>query len=434
MVFPALQIMRRAFECAVKAVEAEVCLPAHLPDPPAGRTLVVAAGKAAAAMARVAEGQWPVDAPLSGLAVTRYGHGVPTSLIEVIEAGHPLPDDAGQGAGRRALIEAEALGLDDMLLCLLSGGGSALMAVPAEGISLADKQAATSALLRSGASISEINCVRKHLSAIKGGRLALAAWPARVVTLIISDVAGNDPAVIASGPTVPDPTTAEDARAILKKYSIDAPPLVRARLKAAPGETPKAGSRAFEHATVSVAATADDALAAATDLVRRAGYEPIVLDGNLEGDAEHVAREHAALALDMAGTGQKRAIMSGGEMTVALSRPGRGGPNQAYLLALALALEGRPGIWALACDTDGIDGSEENAGAWIGPGTLAHARDKGLDAEAFLRENNSYEYFREIGNLIVTGPTRTNVNDFRIVLVNTDDGPQTSGTERVQAQ
>jgi hydroxypyruvate reductase len=429
---PPLQIMRGAFERAVDAVRAEVCLPAHLPDPPAGRTLVVAAGKAAAAMARVVENQWPADAPLAGLAVTRYGHGVATSRIEVIEAGHPLPDDAGRRAGRRALVEASALGAPDLLLCLLSGGGSALLAVPAEGLGLADKQAATAALVRSGARISEINRVRRHLSAIKGGRLAAAAWPARVATLMISDVAGNDPTVIASGPTLPDPTTAGDARAILEKYAIDAPPTVWAHLEGA--GAPRPANPAFEHATAFIVATADDALAAAADAVGHAGYDPVVLGGDIEGDAEQVAREHATLALDTRGRGLKRAILSGGELTVAVSGPGRGGPNQTYLLALALALKGRPGIWALACDTDGIDGSEDNAGAWIGPGTLAHARDKGLDAEALLRDNNSYEYFREIGNLIVTGPTRTNVNDFRIILVNPDGGRRASGADRMQAE
>lgn len=417
MISTPLNIMRAAFDTAVDAVRPGVCLPRHVPKPPAGRTFVVGAGKAAAAMAQTLEAHWPDDAPLDGLAITRHGHGVPTARIEVIEAGHPVPDTYGERAARRALEQAMVLGPDDMLLCLLSGGGSALMAVPADGLDLKDKKGMTAALLRSGASIVEINCVRKHLSAIKGGRLAAAAAPAQVVSLLISDVAGDDPAVIASGPTVADPATTADACAVLRKYAIEPSPRIAAHLNRAAAETPKPGDIVFRNAQVTVIANADDALAAAARTVRNAGYQPIILGGHLEGDARTVAKEHATLTLEKLDAGGKSAILSGGELTVAVSGRGRGGPNQEYLLALALALQSCPGVHALACDTDGIDGSEENAGAWIGPDTLARARNKGLDAEALLRDNNSHGFFDAIENLVKTGPTRTNVNDFRIILL-----------------
>jgi len=415
----AFEIMRGAFDRAVDTARAEVCLTRHLPPPPKGRTLVVAAGKAAAAMAQIVDRDWPKGAELSGLAITRHGHGVPVSRIDVVEAGHPLPDGHGLAAARRALEEAAALGADDLLLCLLSGGGSALLTVPASGLELAHKQSITSQLLRSGASITEINCVRKHLSAIKGGRLAVAAAPARVETLIISDVAGNDPAVIASGPTVADPTSTGDALAIIKNYGLAASPEILVHLETEHAESPKPGDPAFANSVTTVVATADDALAAAADAVTNDGYPPIVL-GDVEGDATLVAREHAMLAQNALKAGRKTAILSGGELTVTMTGSGRGGPNQEYLLALALELKSTPGVWALACDTDGIDGSQDNAGAWIDPGLLARARDKGLDAGALLRDNNSYEFFRGVGHLIETGPTYTNVNDFRILLIDPD--------------
>lgn len=410
-------LMREAFDQAVRSVRPDACLSSHLPAPPKGRTLVVGAGKAAAAMAQTLDAHWPKDAPLDGLAITRHGHGAPTTRISVIEAGHPVPDTLGEEAARSALEQAEALGADDLLLCLLSGGGSSVMAAPAKGLTLGDKQDLTTSLLRSGASIDEINCVRKHLSAIKGGRLAAAAAPARVVTLMISDVAGDNPAVIASGPTVADPTTVADARSVLKKYRINPPPRIAHFLGDEPAETPKSDDPVFRNTQAVIIANADDALAAAEPVVQAAGYQTILLGGHLSGDAQAVAQEHAALVLDPSNAGTKFALISGGELTVTVTGEGRGGPNQHYLLALALALKGRPGIHALACDTDGIDGSEDNAGAWIGPDTLAQARHKGLDAEALLRDNNSHEFFRKVGNLILTGPTRTNVNDFRIILI-----------------
>lgn len=411
-------LMRGAFDRAVFSVRSDACLPRHIPVPPSGRTYVVAAGKAAAAMARTLEAHWPEHAPLDGVAITRHGHGVQTARIRVVEAGHPVPDTEGERAAGSALEHAGSLGPDDMLLCLLSGGGSAVMAAPATGLTLGDKQDLTTALLRSGASIGEINCVRKHLSAIKGGRLTKAAAPARVVTLIISDVTGDDPTVIASGPTVPDPTTTADARAVLRKYNIDSPPRIASVLDSDSAETPKPGDEVFRNSATTIIANADDALAAAVRAVSDAGYRAIVLGGHLDGEARTIGREHAAMALGHLDAGDKVAILSGGELTVSVAGDGRGGPNQHYLLALALALGEQPGIHALACDTDGIDGSEDNAGAWIGPGTLARARHKGLDAEALLRDNNSHKFFRETGNLIITGPTRTNVNDFRIILVN----------------
>jgi hydroxypyruvate reductase len=412
-------LLRAMFDAAVAAARAEDRLAAALPPPPRGRTVVVGAGKAAAAMARAVEDAWTGE--LSGLVVTRYGHGVPTRHIEVVEAAHPNPDEAGQLAAARILEFARALGPDDLLLCLISGGGSALMALPAEGLSLADKQAVTRALLRSGATISEINCVRKHLSAIKGGRLAAAAAPASVVALLISDVPGDDPSVIASGPTVPDPTTFADARAVLEKYRIEPPQAVRAHLAAARDETPKPGDPRMRASRIEIVARPQDALEAAAAVARAAGYRPLILGNAIEGEARDVALVHAGMARQAAVYSQPAeppcVLLSGGETTVTIRGQGRGGRDGEFALALAVALGGDPRVWAIACDTDGIDGIEDNAGALVRPDTLARAEAAGLDPKAMLANNDSYGFFSALGDLVVTGPTRTNVNDFRAVLV-----------------
>jgi len=412
-------LLRRAFDAAIDAARAPERIVAHLPPPPKGRTLVVGAGKAAAAMAKAVEEAWPGE--LSGLVVTRYGHGLPTSRIEVIEAAHPNPDEASQRAAAQILQQASGLGPDDLLLCLISGGGSALMALPAPGLTLADKQGVTRGLLRCGATISEINCVRKHLSAIKGGRLAAAAAPAPVVALLISDVPGDDPSVIASGPTVPDPTTSRDALAVIDRYALDVPAHVRAHLEGEAAETPKPGDPRLAASRVEMVATPQDALEAAAAAVREAGFRPLILGNAIEGEARDVALVHAGMAKQAAAFGQPVeppcVILSGGETTVTIRGDGRGGRNGEFLLALAVALDGLPRVWALAADTDGIDGVEDNAGAVLRPDTLARAAAAGLNPRALLANNDSYRLFSALGDLIVTGPTRTNVNDFRAILV-----------------
>ena len=404
--------LRSLFDAAVAAAAPDACVPPYLPPPPKGRTIVVGAGKAAAAMARAVEAHWA--GPLEGLVVTRYGHSVPTRHIAVVEAGHPLPDAAGAQAAQRILATVQGLDEDDLVLALISGGGSALLSLPAPDIALADKQAVNKALLNSGAPISEINCVRKHLSAIKGGRLALAAYPARVVSLIISDVPGDDPATVASGPTVPDATSLADARAVLEKYGIVPPPAVAAHLDLPESETPKPGDKRFAHDENRVIANAKGSLEAAAEAVRRAGVTPILLGDDIEGEARVIAADHAKLALS-----QKApcVLISGGETSVTVRGSGRGGRNAEYLLALAIALGGQPGIHAIACDTDGIDGTEDNAGALLVPDSLARARSLGLDARAMLDDNDGYGFFSALGDLVVTGPTRTNVNDLRAILV-----------------
>ncbi|MBL8661820.1 MAG: glycerate kinase [Candidatus Odyssella sp.] len=411
-------LLRSLFDAAVAAAHPQLCVPPHLPAPPAnGRTIVVGAGKAAAAMARAVEDHW--HGPLSGLVVTRDGYGVPCLKIETIEAAHPVPDERGRAAAGRMLDIVRAAAADDLVLCLMSGGASALLVLPAPGIALADKQATTRALLKSGATIHEINCVRKHLSAIKGGRLA-AATPARVLTLAISDVVGDDPSVIGSGPTVPDPSTFAEARAILAKYEIEPAPAVKAHLEAAAAESPKPGDPRLARAEYRLVATPKGALAAAADKARELGLEPIVLGESLEGEARLVGAEHAALARKLAADpNQKKpaVVLSGGELTVTIAGRGSGGPSTEYLLGMALALKGARGIHALAADTDGIDGSEDNAGAFIGPDTLARARDFTLDAAGCLAANDAYSFFRALGSLLVTGPTFTNVNDFRAILI-----------------
>ena len=410
------------FAAAVDAAAPSGCVPPHLPPPPAGRTIVVGAGKAAAAMAAAVEAHWPQSAPLSGLVITRYGHGVGLlPRIEVVEASHPVPDVAGEAAAARILALVKGLTPDDLVLCLISGGGSSLLALPAPGLTLTDKQAVNRALLRSGAGIHEMNCVRKHLSAIKGGRLAEAAAPARLVTLVISDVPGDDPSVIASGPTVPDGTTLADARAILARYGITPPPAVQAHLQDPAAETPKPGATTFRHTETHVIASPQASLEAAAAVAEAAGIRPVILGDAIEGEAAEVARVMAGIAMHCALHAQPApppcVLISGGETTVTVRGQGRGGRNAEFLLALAVALAGHPGISAIACDTDGIDGTEDNAGALISPDTLARAHAMGIQARDRLADNDGYGVFAALGDLVVTGPTLTNVNDFRAILI-----------------
>jgi hydroxypyruvate reductase len=412
-------LLRAMFDAAVGAAAPALCVPPHLPAPPKGRTIVVGAGKAAAAMAAAVEAHW--RGPIEGLVVTRYGHGAPTKFIRVVEASHPVPDAAGPAAARAILDIVSGLSADDLVLCLISGGGSALLALPDGEITLADKQAINRALLRSGAHIGEMNCVRKHLSAIKGGRLAVAAAPARVVSLIISDVPGDDLSVIASGPTVPDATSQADARAVLEKYRIEASPAVLSQLSNPAAETPKPGDPRFANVANVLIATPQMSLDAAAAVARAAGFAPIILGNAIEGEARECGIVHAGVALQAAGFGQPIeppcAILSGGETTVTMRGKGRGGRNAEFLLSLAIALDGRADIFALAADSDGIDGSEDNAGAIIGPDTLRRAASAGVDVVKLLADNDAYTAFSALGDLIVTGPTRTNVNDFRAILV-----------------
>ena len=412
--------LRSAFDAAIAAADPRRVLRDHLPDKPRGRCVVIGAGKSAALMAAALEEAWP-DVPLTGVVVTRYGHGAPTRRIAVLESAHPVPDAAGESAARRILAAVAGLGPDDLVLALISGGASALMPLPAPGLTLADKQAVNRALLASGATISEMNCVRKHLSAIKGGRLAAAAAPARVVTLAISDVPGDDPAVIGSGPTVPDPTTFAEARAILARYGIVPAPHVAAHLFAAPSETPKPG--ALPHASFHLIATPMMALRAAAEVAHGLGLTPLILGDALEGESRELGTVLAGIARSVRAHGLPIAppalLLSGGETTVTIGQgpAGRGGRNSECLLGLAVALAGAPGIWAAAGDTDGIDGSEDAAGAIVTPDTLARARAGGVDAATRLAGHDSYTLFAALGDLIVTGPTLTNVNDFRAVLI-----------------
>ena len=416
----ARQLLLDMYDSAVAAVSADKCLPAFLPTPPdGGRTLVIGAGKGAAAMAETVEAHWTGD--IGGLVVTRYGHGANCRRIEVVEAAHPVPDAAGRRAAARIMEMVQGLGPNDLVLCLISGGGSSLLALPADGITLEEKQAVSRALLKSGANIAEMNCVRKHLSAIKGGRLALACAPAQVVTLLISDVPGDDPGVIASGPTLPDSTTCAQALAILHRYDIDIPASIRRHLMSGAGETPKPGDPRFARNQQHVIATAQQALAAAAETARAAGVAPYILADDIEGEARDVAMVHAALARQVASHGQPFrkpcVLISGGETTVTVRGKGRGGRNAEFLLSLAVALNGASGIHALACDTDGIDGSEDNAGAVYQDDTLARAERLGLHPRTLLDNNDGYGFFSALGDLVLTGPTRTNVNDFRAVLI-----------------
>ena len=403
---PMRALLEQSFRAAVAAADPLHILPAHLPAPPRGRTFVAAAGKAAASMALAVEHHWPRNAPLEGLAITRYAHGLPTERIRVIEAGHPVPDAAGEAAARELLEEVRALGPDDLLLALVSGGGSSLLALPAPGVTMDGLKAMTRELLRCGAPIQEINTARKHLSAIQGGRLA-AACRAPVLALVVSDVTGDDPTHIASGPCAPDPTTIADAQAVLRKYGI-----------AAPGpfsETPKPGDPLFARVENRIIATARRSLDAAAAVFRAAGIAPVLLGDDITGEAREVARAMAKEALQVR---RPAALISGGECTVTVrAQGGRGGRCAEFLLALAIALKGEPGVHAIAADTDGIDGSEDNAGALLAPDSLARARARGIDAQAMLDANDSYGFFSGLGDLVITGPTRTNVNDYRAILL-----------------
>ena len=414
------------FNTAVAAAHPATCLPAHLPAPPAkGRLILLAAGKAAGSMIEVAERHY-LDAlkfpaaRLTGIAVARHGYGRPTRVVPMIEAGHPIPDAAGLESAAKALALAEAATADDLVLTLMSGGASANWIAPA-GITFAEKQAVTRALLRSGAHIGEINTVRKHLSRIKGGRLARAAHPARVVTLAISDVPGDDPAVIGSGPTVPDPSMLADARAIVARFRLDVPDAVTRALDDPANESPKPGDAAFANSEYRLIARPADSFRAAEAAVKAAGYDCVFLGANLEGEARAVARAHAAKAREVQAAGRPTVILSGGELTVTIRGKGRGGPNQEYALALAIALKGAPGIAALAGDTDGTDGgggsATDPAGARIDETTLGRAHSLGLDPAHFLSDNDSTGFFTRIGDLVETGPTCTNVNDFRAIVV-----------------
>lgn len=410
------------FSAAIAAAAPATCLAKHLPAPPKGRTIVVGAGKAAAAMALVVEQNWPEHAGLTGLVVTRYGHGVEgLRRIEVVEASHPIPDEAGQGAAQKILSLLQGLNEDDLVLCLMSGGASSLLALPAQGIDLSDKKQINAALLRSGASIHEINAVRKHLSAIKGGQLARAAAPAKLVTLMISDVPGDEPSVIGSGPTVPDTSTLADAQEVLVRYQIACSAAVSARLCDPASETPKPGDAMFDNAEHMLIATPQSALEAAAEVARRAGVTPLVLGDAIEGEAAEVAKVMAGFAKQSARYGQPVAppcvLISGGETSVTVRGQGRGGRNAEFLLALGVALGGQDGIYAIAGDTDGIDGTEDNAGALLRPDSLARAAKLGVSARARLIDNDGYGFFAALGDLVITGPTLTNVNDFRAILI-----------------
>lgn len=415
----ARQFLTRLFEAAVGRAHPDKCLGTYLPPLPKGRTIVIGAGKASAAMARALEDQW--DGPLTGIVLTRTGHGEPTRQIRIVEAAHPVPDAAGAAgtAEMRALLDG--LTEDDLVICLLSGGGSALLADPPPGVTLEDLQALYRALLRSGAPIVAMNTVRKHVSTVLGGRLALAAAPARLVTLAISDVPGDDPATIASGPTVADATIVADARAVLNAHQIEAPLSIRAWLDDPRVETPKPGDPRLDHAAFRLIATPTMSLEAAATEAEAQGLKTIVLGDRIEGEAREVAKVLAAVAISASEHGHPLSapclILSGGETTVTVTGSGRGGRNTEFQLALAIALDGHPGITAIACDTDGIDGSEDNAGALVDGTTLARARTLGLDPAAYLANNDGYSFFKALGDLVVSGPTRTNVNDFRAILV-----------------
>jgi len=419
------------FSAAVEAAQAERVIRQNLPPAPVGRTVVIGAGKASAEMARSFEQHWhgPME-QLSGLVVTRYDYAVPCEHIEIIEAAHPVPDAAGEEAAKRILQLVSGLTPDDLVVCLISGGGSSLLSLPAEGLTLADKQQLNKALLKSGANISEMNCVRKHLSAIKGGRLAAAIHPAPLVTLLISDVPDDDLNVIASGPTVADPTTFTDALNIIERYGIDQPAAAIDYIKrhAADGacgdtsaESPKPGDERLSNSQAVLVATPQMSLEAAAVVAREHGITPVIIGDSIEGESSEVAKVHAGIAKQIIRHGQPVVrpcvLLSGGETTVTVKGNGRGGRNAEFCLSLAIALNGQPGVFALAADTDGIDGSEDNAGAIVKPCTLARAADEGLAAENYLADNNAYSYFEKLDDLLMTGPTLTNVNDFRAVLI-----------------
>jgi len=441
---PSPQAQPREFLLSLYQAAVQRALPLHntaafLPSPPSrdsgGRTIVIGAGKAGGSMAQAVEALWPADAPLQGLVVTRYQHIPPrpvglTSRIEIVEAAHPVPDAAGLAAAERILAMVQGLTENDLVLCLISGGGSALLTLPADGLSLQDKQRINKELLNSGANISEMNCVRKHLSRIKGGRLAAACAPARVVTLTISDVPGDDPSIIASGPTVPDATTCADALSILQRYAIQVPAALLADLESGALETPKPGDAVFNGHEVHLIATPQQSLEAAAEVARAAGLKAYILSDEMEGESREVGKVHAALARAVKQKNQPFeapcVILSGGETTVTVrAQPaggeakmrGRGGRAGEFCMGLAFGLQGQPSVHALAADTDGIDGLEDNAGAYVAPDTLARAQAAGMKIERYLDRNDAYGYFEPLGDLVITGPTHTNVNDFRAMLI-----------------
>lgn len=412
-------LLRSLFDTAVAAADPACVLADYLPPPPKGRTIVIGAGKAAASMARAFEAAWPAE--YSGLVVTRYGYNLPTKTIEVIEAAHPVPDAAGLEGAKKLLARVENLTPDDLVICLISGGASALLPLPLEGLSLADEQAVGRELLKCGATISEMNCVRRHLSAIKGGRLARACHPAHLVTLLISDIPGDDPADIGSGPTIADPTTCADALAIIKRYGISVPDMVREILESGRGESVKPGDPRLAHSEARMIATPQMALEAAATLARQKGLAAYILSDRIEGESRDVGKVLAALARQVADHNQPFVapciLLSGGETTVTVRGKGRGGRNVEFLLSLALALDGHLRIHALAGDTDGVDGLEEIAGAYVSPDTLARAWAQGLKPQDALAENDGHGFFEALGDSVITGPTLTNVNDFRAILI-----------------
>lgn len=418
------RLLLESFRAAVAAADPLQIVPAHLPSPPRGRTLVIGAGKAAASMAAAVEAHWPADAGLSGLVITRYAHSLPTRRIDVVEAGHPVPDESGEAAARQILDQVRALGKDDLLLALVSGGGSSLLSLPAGQVGMADLKEVTRQLLMCGAAIQEINVVRKHLSAIQGGRLA-AECRAPILALVISDVTGDDPTHIASGPCAPDPSTYADALGILAKYSVQPPASVVRHLESGArgdiSETPKPGDAVFRHSENRVIATAHRSLEAAAEVFRAHGILPAILGDSITGEAREVGKVMAALAKEVRTYGapfrSPAVLISGGECTVTVRAKGRGGRCSEFLLSLGIELDGLDGVHAIAADTDGIDGSEDNAGALLAPDALARAASKGLNAKSLLEKNDAWGFFSGLGDLVMTGPTLTNVNDYRAILL-----------------
>jgi hydroxypyruvate reductase len=412
-------LLRRMFDAAIAAAQPALCVPPHLPAPPKGRTIVIGAGKASAAMAKALEDHWP--GPLEGLVVTRFGYRVPCERIEIVEAAHPVPDEAGLQAAKRIAEKVQGLTEDDLVIALISGGGSALLAAPAPGVTLDDKRALSAALLKSGATISEMNCVRRHLSALKGGRLGALAAPARVIALLMSDVPGDDPIDIASGPTVADPTSCADALAVLARYAIAPPPHIKAMLEQGASESVKPGDPRLARNEAILVATPQAALDAAAEVAREAGYTVHILGDAIEGEAREVGKVFGGIARAVALKGEPFAppcvLLSGGETTVTVRGKGRGGRNVEFLLSLGLTLGALPGVFALAGDTDGVDGLEEIAGAILTPDSLARARAQKIDPRAALDDNDGHGFFSAIGDSVVTGPTLTNVNDFRAILI-----------------